>query len=60
MDSADADFPESMIDKSKQEYDPELEFVAIAEGSKLPFYIFTYNIEMTQFVYTDLMVSEGQ
>lgn len=60
MDSGDADYLMSMVDKTNKEYDPELEFVAIAEGSELPFYIFTYNIEMTQFVYTDLMVSEGQ
>ena len=60
MDSADADNLLSIIDKSNDVYDPELEFVAIAEGKDLPFYIFTYNIEMTQFVYTDLMVSENQ
>jgi hypothetical protein len=28
--------------------------VAIAEGLDLPFYIFTYNVEMTQFISTDL------
>jgi hypothetical protein len=31
-----------------------LEFVAIAEGKELPLYIFTYNVEMTQFVTTDI------
>ena len=47
MDSADADNLLSIIDKSNDVYDPDFEFVAIAEGSDLPFYIFTYNIEMT-------------
>jgi len=37
------------------EYKKELEFVAIAEGIDLPIYIFTYNIEMTQFIFTDLL-----
>jgi len=56
-DSANADWEMTMIDKSDKEYQPEYEFIAIAEGNELPFYIFTYNIEMTQFVYTDLMVA---
>ena len=34
--------------------------MAIAECRKLPIYIFTYNIEMTQFIYTNLMVSQDQ
>ena len=41
-------------------YGKELEFIAIAEGLDLPIYIFTYNIEMTQFVYTDLMMHPEQ
>ena len=59
-DSANADWEMTMIDKSDKEYQPEYEFIAIAEGNELPFYIFTYNIEMTQFVYTDLMVAPEQ
>ena len=34
--------------------------MAIAEGKEIPLYIFTYNIEMTQFVYTDLLESSNQ
>ena len=41
--------------KTNQEYKDVDEFVAIAEGIDIPLYIFTYNIEMTQFVYTDLL-----
>ena len=41
-------------------YDPKQEFVAIAEGTHLPVYIFTYNIEMTQFVFTDLIKNLNQ
>jgi len=48
------------IDKKNKTYDEQLEFIAIAEGVEIPLYIFTYNLEMTQFVYTDLMVKEGQ
>lgn len=33
-------------------YNDKEEFVAIAEGRDLPMYIFTYNIEMTQFINT--------
>lgn len=40
-----------------KKYKKEDEFVAIAEGISLPLYIFTYNIEMTQFIYTDLLVN---
>ena len=29
------------------------EFIAIAEGKKVPFYVFTYNVEMAQFYYED-------
>jgi hypothetical protein len=36
------------------------EFIAIAEGINLPLYIFTYNIEMTQFIFTDLMKNPDQ
>lgn len=46
-DSANADYEMTMIDRSNKEYNPDYEFVAIAEGQNLPFYIFTYNIEMT-------------
>jgi len=41
-------------------YDPKSEFVAIAEGINLPMYLFTYNLEMTQFVYTDMMKNPEQ
>lgn len=41
-------------------YDKNKEFVAIAEGIDLPIYMFTYNIEMTQFAYTDLMKNPDQ
>lgn len=37
-----------------------MEFVAIAEGNDLPLYLFTYNIEMTQFIYTDMMKNDEQ
>lgn len=37
-----------------------MEFVAVAEGTDLPLYIFTYNIEMAQFSYTDTMKSVDQ
>ena len=33
-------------------YNDKEEFIAIAEGRDLPLYLFTYNIEMTQFVHT--------
>lgn len=33
-------------------YDDAEEFVAIAEGRDYPIYMFTYNVEMTQFVHT--------
>jgi hypothetical protein len=46
--------------KKDQEYVDKDEFVAIAEGIDIPLYIFTYNIEMTQFVYTNLLTSSNQ
>lgn len=33
-------------------YEDTEEFVAIAEAKDLPVYMFTYNLEMTQFVHT--------
>ena len=44
----------------KLPYDKNDEFVAIAEGIDLPLYIFTYNMEMTQFIYTDMMKNPDQ
>jgi hypothetical protein len=41
-------------------YDKDDEFIAIAEGINLPLYIFTYNVEMTQFIFTDLMKNPNQ
>lgn len=41
-------------------YNENDEFVAIAEGNDLPLYMFTYNIEMTQFIYTDMMKNYDQ
>ena len=41
--------------KANKDYKEKDEFVAIAEGKNIPLYIFTYNIEMTQFIYTDLL-----
>ena len=60
--SADTDNDFSMKEKSKSKskYIEEEEFIAIAEGTELPFYFFTYNIEMTQFVFTDFMENEEQ
>ena len=52
--SAYVTYPLSFVDFSKEEYKPKEEIVAIAEGVKLPIYMFTYNVEMTQFVSTDL------
>lgn len=46
--------------KANQDYMDRDEFVAIAEGIEIPLYIFTYNIEMTQFVYTDLLKNPNQ
>jgi len=43
-----------MNDHSNETYKKNNEFVAIAEGIYLPFYIFSYNVEMTQFIATDL------
>lgn len=43
-----------MNDRTNETYKSGNEFVAIAEGLDLPFYIFTYNVEMTQFISTDL------
>ena len=60
-DSGNADASINFVTpKEELKYDPELEFVAIAEANDIPMYIFTYNVEMTQFVYTDIMVSENQ
>jgi hypothetical protein len=56
--SADVENELSMLDKRNVKYMDEDEFVAIAEGTELPFYFFTYNIEMIQFVYTDFMENE--
>lgn len=50
-------YDDRAVDKK---YEDKNEFIAIAEGVEIPLYIFTYNIEMTQFVYTNLMVKEGQ
>jgi alpha-acetolactate decarboxylase len=58
--SADVENELSMLDKSKFKYMDEDEFIAIAEGTELPFYFFTYNIEMIQFIYTDFMENEEQ
>jgi alpha-acetolactate decarboxylase len=58
--SADIDNELSMLDQRNIKYMDEDEFVAIAEGTELPFYFFTYNIEMIQFVYTDFMENEDQ
>jgi hypothetical protein len=33
------------------------QFVAIMEGKDLPIYVFTYSIEMTQFVFADAVVT---
>lgn len=56
--SASIEKRDSLVTDSK-DYDESEEFIAIAEGNELPIYLFTYNIEMTQFVYTDLMAKEG-
>lgn len=58
--SADIDNELSILDKNKIKYMDEDEFIAIAEGTELPFYFFTYNIEMSQFIYTDFMENEEQ
>ena len=58
--SAYAEHELTMDNIADKAYDPNNEFVAIAEGIDLPLYIFTYNIEMTQFVYTDLLVNPEQ
>ena len=44
----------------KNDYNKDYEFIAIAEGIHLPIYLFTYNIEMTQFVYTDMYKNPDQ
>ena len=44
----------SIVEHKDKPYQDELEFIAIAEGKSLPLYIFTYNVEMTQFVATDI------
>ena len=51
---------EFLFENRTSEYKSENEFIAIAEGRELPIYIFTYNIEMTQFIYTDLMINPDQ
>jgi len=58
--SAYAENELTMDDITQLDYTKEHEFVAIAEGIDLPLYIFTYNVEMTQFVYTDLMRAPDQ
>jgi hypothetical protein len=58
--SADTENEISMLDKTKTKYVDEEEFIAIAEGTELPFYFFTYNVEMIQFAYTDFMENEEQ
>lgn len=50
----------TMDDVASRDYQKENEFVAIAEGIDLPLYMFTYNMEMTQFVFTDLMKAVDQ
>jgi len=59
--SAILDAPNSLVEgkkdaeqRQKANYKKEEEFVAIAEGTDLPLYIFTYNPEMTQFVHTEV------
>jgi hypothetical protein len=49
-----------MTNDTVSPYDSNFEFIAIAEGTDLPLYIFTYNIEMTQFIYTDIMKNPDQ
>ena len=58
--SADIDNELSMLDKNKIKYIDEDEFIEIAEGTELPLFYFTCNIEMIQFVYTDFMENEEQ
>ena len=53
--SAYAEHTHSVDPLKEKEYMKDNEFVAIAEGIDIPLYMFTYNIEMTQFVYTDFM-----
>ena len=53
--SAYADHDLSVDPQKEKDYIKENEFVAIAEGIDIPLYMFTYNIEMTQFVYTNFM-----
>lgn len=59
-DSALSDTRLSFAHKNESNYNPGEEFVAIAEHKDMPLYIFTYNIEMTQFIYTDLMKQPDQ
>lgn len=59
-DSALSDTRLSFANKTGNTYDAGEEFVAIAEHKDMPLYIFTYNIEMTQFIYTDLMKQPDQ
>jgi len=58
--TADAQNQITINEADKEKIDEENEFVAIAEGLTLPIYIFTYNLEMTQFVYTDLYKNPDQ
>jgi hypothetical protein len=39
-------------------YNDRDEFIAIAEGKDVPIYFFTYNLEMTQFIYTNLITNK--
>lgn len=36
-----------------EKHNDEKEFIAIMEGTELPIYVITYNIEMTQYVFAD-------
>ena len=47
----------NLIDRK---YDTNEEFIAIAEGIDIPLYIFTYNVEMTQFVNTEIGKRDDQ
>jgi hypothetical protein len=44
--------------ESEKIYNDKDEFIAIAEGKDVPIYFFTYNLEMTQFIYTDLISNQ--
>ena len=55
-----AEHKQTMHNITEQPYRKDLEFVAIAEGIDLPIYLFTYNIEMTQFSFTDMLKNPDQ